>query len=73
MVILAIIAGSTLNGVMGALFAIPIAGAIQVIAQYIWLATPTADTPHKPSPGPYSELSTIYADDTLLQDEALGA
>lgn len=38
-VILAIIAGSTLNGVVGAIFAIPIAGAIQVVAQHIWYAT----------------------------------
>jgi predicted PurR-regulated permease PerM len=35
LVIIAIIAGSTLNGVVGALLAIPVAGALQVIAQHL--------------------------------------
>ncbi len=39
-VIVAIVAGGTLNGVLGALLAIPIAGALQVIAQHL-LIEPT--------------------------------
>lgn len=42
-VIVAIIAGSTISGVTGAVFAIPIAGAIQVIAQHMWLTAPLRD------------------------------
>lgn len=49
-VILAMIAGSTLHGVVGALFAIPIAGAIQVIAQHIWLTTTTREEVDVPFP-----------------------
>lgn len=37
LVIIALIAGASLNGVVGALFALPVAGALQVVARHIWL------------------------------------
>lgn len=40
LVILALIAGGVLNGAVGALLAIPVAGALQVIARHLWI-TPT--------------------------------
>ena len=42
-IIIAIVAGSSINGVVGAVLAIPVAGALQVIAQYLWL-TPAIAT-----------------------------
>lgn len=42
-VIIAIVAGSTINGVVGAVLAIPLAGALQVIVQLLWL-TPAIAT-----------------------------
>jgi predicted PurR-regulated permease PerM len=46
-IIIAIVAGSTLNGVIGALLAIPLAGTLQVLAQHIWLAPTLATLPHE--------------------------
>jgi hypothetical protein len=46
-IIIAIVAGSTLNGIIGALLAIPLAGALQVIAQHIWLTPSLASLPHE--------------------------
>jgi predicted PurR-regulated permease PerM len=46
-IIIAIVAGSTLNGVIGALLAIPLAGTLQVIAQHIWLTPSLASLPHE--------------------------
>lgn len=37
LVIIAIVAGSSLNGVIGAILAIPIVGALQVIARHLWI------------------------------------
>jgi predicted PurR-regulated permease PerM len=44
-IIIAIVAGSTLNGVVGAILAIPLAGALQVLAQHIWVAPSLATVP----------------------------
>ena len=41
-VIIAIVAGAALDGVVGALFAIPIAGVIQGIAQHVWTSEASA-------------------------------
>ena len=46
-VIIAIVAGSTLNGVIGAVLAIPLAGILQVLAQHIWVAPSLATLPHE--------------------------
>jgi predicted PurR-regulated permease PerM len=46
-IIIAIVAGSTLNGIIGALLAIPLAGTLQVIAQHIWLTPSLASLPHE--------------------------
>jgi predicted PurR-regulated permease PerM len=46
-IIIAIVAGSTLNGVIGALLAIPLAGTLQVLAQHIWLTPTLATLPHE--------------------------
>jgi predicted PurR-regulated permease PerM len=46
-VIIAIVAGSTLNGVIGALLAIPLAGTLQVLVQHIWLTPTLATLPHE--------------------------
>jgi len=45
-IIIAIVAGSTLNGVVGAILAIPLAGALQVLAQHIWVTPSLALLPH---------------------------
>ncbi|MCB0113168.1 MAG: AI-2E family transporter [Caldilineaceae bacterium] len=37
LVVIAIVAGSSLNGVVGAILAIPIVGALQVIARHLWI------------------------------------
>lgn len=37
LVVIAIVAGSSLNGVVGAILAIPIVGALQVIAHHLWI------------------------------------
>jgi predicted PurR-regulated permease PerM len=44
-VIIAIVAGATLNGIVGAVLAIPIAGALQVILQHVWLTPVLATLP----------------------------
>lgn len=46
-VIIAIVAGSTLNGVIGAILAIPLAGILQVIAQHVWLTPTLASLSHQ--------------------------
>lgn len=46
-IIIAIVAGSSLNGIIGAILAIPLAGALQVIAQHIWLTPSLATMPHE--------------------------
>jgi predicted PurR-regulated permease PerM len=46
-IIIAIVAGSTLNGVIGAILAIPLAGALQVLAQHIWVTPSLATLPHE--------------------------
>jgi predicted PurR-regulated permease PerM len=46
-IIIAIVAGGTLNGVVGALLAIPLAGTLQVLAQHIWLTPTLALMPHE--------------------------
>lgn len=46
-VIIAIVAGSTLNGVIGAVLAIPLAGTLQVIAQHVWLTPTLASLSHE--------------------------
>jgi predicted PurR-regulated permease PerM len=46
-IIIAIVAGSTLNGVIGALLAIPLAGTLQVLAQHIWITPSLATLPHE--------------------------
>jgi predicted PurR-regulated permease PerM len=71
-VILAIIAGATLNGVVGALFAIPIAGAIQVIAQHIWMAS-TEQTIVRPDAPPAQERIAICPDESPRPGPALAA
>lgn len=44
-IIIAIVAGSTLNGAIGAVMAIPLAGALQVLAQHIWVSPSLATFP----------------------------
>lgn len=44
-VIIAIVAGATLNGIVGAVLAIPIAGALQVVLQHVWLTPVLATLP----------------------------
>ena len=44
-IVIAIVAGSTLNGIVGAVLAIPIAGALQVIVQDLWLTPSLASLP----------------------------
>jgi predicted PurR-regulated permease PerM len=44
-IIIAIVAGSTLNGIIGAALAIPLAGALQVIVQDLWLTPTLASLP----------------------------
>jgi hypothetical protein len=46
-IIIAIVAGSTLNGVIGAILAIPLAGALQVLAQHIWVTPSLATLPRE--------------------------
>lgn len=46
-IIIAIVAGSTLNGIVGAVLAIPLAGALQVLAQHIWVSPSLASLPHE--------------------------
>jgi predicted PurR-regulated permease PerM len=46
-IIIAIVAGSTLNGIVGAILAIPLAGALQVLAQHIWLTPSLAQLPNE--------------------------
>ncbi len=46
-IIIAIVAGSSLNGIIGALLAIPFAGTLQVLAQHIWVAPSLASLPHE--------------------------
>jgi hypothetical protein len=46
-IIIAIVAGSTLNGIIGALLAIPLAGTLQVLAQHIWVTPSLAMMPHE--------------------------
>jgi len=46
-IIIAIVAGTTLNGVVGAILAIPLAGALQVLAQHIWVSPSLAMLPHE--------------------------
>lgn len=41
-VMVAIVAGASLGGIVGALFAIPVAGVIQGIAQHVWVPEPAA-------------------------------
>lgn len=72
-VILAIIAGSTLNGVVGALFAIPIAGAIQVIAQHIWLTTANSEEASIATPGGHPTPIPICDDQRDRSPEAIAA
>jgi predicted PurR-regulated permease PerM len=44
-VIVAIVAGGTINGIVGAILAIPLAGALQVIAQHLWVTPALAALP----------------------------
>lgn len=44
-IIVAIVAGSSLNGIVGAVLAIPLAGALQVLAQHMWLTPSLASLP----------------------------
>jgi predicted PurR-regulated permease PerM len=46
-IIIAIVAGTSLNGIVGAILAIPLAGALQVLAQHIWLTPSLAQLPHE--------------------------
>lgn len=46
-IIIAIVAGSALNGVVGAVLAIPLAGALQVLAQHIWVTPSLAALPQE--------------------------
>lgn len=54
LVIIALVSGGALNGVVGALLAIPVAGALQVIAYHLWITpalTPnTVQDDESPSP-----------------------
>ncbi len=43
LVIIAIVAGGSLNGIVGAILAIPIVGALQVVARHLWIE-PTIDS-----------------------------
>ncbi|MBX3051665.1 MAG: AI-2E family transporter [Caldilineaceae bacterium] len=75
-VIIAIIAGSTLNGIVGALFAIPIAGAIQVVAQHMWLGTvdevaANGVDEEKLAVAIHPELDSICKDESPFTDEVL--
>jgi predicted PurR-regulated permease PerM len=45
-IIIAIVAGSSLDGIVGAVLAIPLAGALQVLAQHIWVTPSLALLPH---------------------------
>ncbi len=72
-VIIAIIAGGTLNGIVGALFAIPIAGAIQVIAQHMWLVTLEEADDAQPVVALHAEMEPICEEDPLLADSSLVA
>ena len=69
-IIIAIVAGSALNGVVGAVLAIPLAGALQVLAQHIWVTPSLAALPQEEvgagqegdaSAEPSSELPTPEA------------
>lgn len=57
-IIIAIVAGSTLNGVIGALLAIPLAGTLQVIAQHIWLTPSLASLPHEEVGAGHEQVTT---------------
>jgi predicted PurR-regulated permease PerM len=46
-IIIAIVAGSSINGVIGAILAIPLAGTLQVLAQHIWVTPSLATLPHE--------------------------
>jgi hypothetical protein len=46
-IIIAIVAGSTINGVIGAILAIPLAGILQVLAQHIWVTPSLATLPQE--------------------------
>ena len=46
-IIIAIVAGSSLNGIVGAVLAIPLAGALQVLAQHVWLTPSLATLPRE--------------------------
>lgn len=70
-VIVAIIAGGTLNGIVGALFAIPIAGAMQVIAQHIWLSTSDEMDSQQSVVALHPQLPPICEDDPPNADESL--
>lgn len=82
-VIVAIVAGSTLNGVVGAVLAIPLAGVLQVIAQHIWVTPSLALLPQEevgaggtaPANGENGELPSpevILADSALDPDSQIG-
>ena len=50
--IIALLIGAQLLGILGALVAIPVAGAIQIVAQQVWRA-------RRPAPGPGAEEASV--------------
>lgn len=72
-IIIAIVAGSTLNGVVGAILAIPLAGALQVLAQHIWVApslaaVPTEEVGAGGSTSPEETSTELPTPEVLLAD-----
>ena len=67
-IIIAIVAGSTLNGIVGALLAIPLAGTLQVLAQHIWVTPSLASLPQEEvgAGGTGATTQTLTIDETAM-------
>ncbi|HBY92724.1 MAG: AI-2E family transporter [Ardenticatenaceae bacterium] len=64
-VIIALIAGGTLNGIVGALLAIPVAGALQVVARHLLIE------PAIQNNAPRTELGIVLFDDEEPEETAI--
>jgi predicted PurR-regulated permease PerM len=66
-IIIAIVGGGTLNGIIGALLAIPLAGTLQVLAQHIWVTPSLASMPHEEvGAGDTSLVHPVHEDTNMM-------
>ncbi len=69
LVLVALVAGSTLGGILGALLALPVVGALQVIMRHLWINPATQTEPEKVQGGVLleGELPSDEHDLTLVR------